>query len=175
MRVEFCSTVCDKLPQSSFAPSPDGRSPAPIIGPDHAKEISDSIVVQAHQQPRRCDLELTVLQRFANTPYVHVLWTGFPVEPFLFGCLHFWHPSPCWKLERERRVMNKAKLIKKDSPLQEQLRQARKTRRSRGKRGKVVARNAFEVTTEWLKNKREQTPSAREAFAALFTTDPQSA
>jgi hypothetical protein len=71
--------------------------------------------------------------------------------------------------------MNKAKLIKKDSPLQEQLRQARKSRRMRGKRAKA-ARNAFEVTTEWLKNKREETPSAREAFAALFAnTDPQSA
>ena len=71
--------------------------------------------------------------------------------------------------------MTKAKLIKKDSPLQEQLRQARKTRRMRGKRAKV-ARNAFEVTTEWLKTKREETPSAREAFAALFSkTDPQSA
>lgn len=45
----------------------------------------------------------------------------------------------------------------------------------RGKRAKA-ARNAFEVTTEWLKNKREETPSAREAFAALFAnTDPQSA
>jgi hypothetical protein len=70
--------------------------------------------------------------------------------------------------------MNKPKLIKKDSPLQEELRQARRTRRSRGKRGKAAPRNAFEVTTEWLKNKRETTPSAREAFAALFT-DPQSA
>jgi len=71
--------------------------------------------------------------------------------------------------------MNKAKLIKKDSPLQEQLRQARKSRRSRGKRGKVATRNAYEVTAEWLKNRREQSPSAREAFAALFSTDPQSA
>lgn len=72
--------------------------------------------------------------------------------------------------------MTKAKLIKKDSPLQEQLRQARKNRRSRGKRANKVARNAFEVTTEWLKTKRDETPSAREAFAALFAkTDPQSA
>jgi len=71
--------------------------------------------------------------------------------------------------------MTKAKLIKKDSPMQEQLRQARKSRRSRGKRGKN-ARNAYEVTTEWLKNKREPSPGAREAFAALFTnTDPRSA
>ncbi len=70
---------------------------------------------------------------------------------------------------------NKAKLIKKDSPLQEQLKQTRKSRRSRGKKAKA-GRNAFEVTSEWLKTKREQSPSAREAFAALFSnTDPQSA
>jgi len=69
----------------------------------------------------------------------------------------------------------KAKLIKKDSPLQEQLRQARKARKARGKKANT-ARTAIEVTTEWLKNRGEQTPSAREAFAALFSnTDPQSA
>ncbi len=69
----------------------------------------------------------------------------------------------------------KAKLIKKDSPLQEQLRQARKSKKLRGKKTNP-ARSAFEVTTEWLKNRSEQTPSAREAFAALFAkSDPQSA
>lgn len=69
----------------------------------------------------------------------------------------------------------KAKLIKKDSPLQEQLRQARRARKTRGKKANP-ARSAIEVTTEWLKNRGEQTPSAREAFAALFSnTDPQSA
>jgi hypothetical protein len=69
----------------------------------------------------------------------------------------------------------KAKLIKKDSPLQEQLRQARRARKARGKKANP-ARSAIEVTSEWLKNRGEQTPSAREAFAALFSnTDPQSA
>ncbi len=68
----------------------------------------------------------------------------------------------------------KAKLIKKDSPLQEELRQARKTKKQRAKKANP-ARSAFEVTTEWLKNRGEQTTSAREAFAALFSkTDPQS-
>lgn len=72
--------------------------------------------------------------------------------------------------------MNKAKLIKKDSPLQEQIKQSRKTRKSRGKKRAAAARNAIEVTTGWLKQRREETPSAREAFAALFAkTDPQSA
>jgi uncharacterized membrane protein YkvA (DUF1232 family) len=71
--------------------------------------------------------------------------------------------------------MKKAKLIKKNSPLQEQIKQARKTRKARGKK-KTAARTAIEVTTDWLKQRREETPSAREAFAALFVeTDPQSA
>ncbi len=71
--------------------------------------------------------------------------------------------------------MKKAKLIKKNSPLQEQIKQARKTRKARSKK-KTAARTAIEVTTEWLKQRREETPSAREAFAALFVeTDPQSA
>ena len=71
--------------------------------------------------------------------------------------------------------MKKAKLIKKDSPLQEELRQARKARKLRGK--KVPAsRTAMEVTKEWLQQKREGAPSAREAFASLFgETDPHSA
>ena len=68
----------------------------------------------------------------------------------------------------------KAKLIKKDSPLQEQLKQSRKNKRLRKKAH--VARTAFEITTDWLKNKRGETTNAREAFASLFSnTDPQSA
>jgi len=68
----------------------------------------------------------------------------------------------------------KAKLIKKDSPLQEQLKQSRKSRRLRKKA--AVARTAFEITTDWLKSRREETTNAREAFASLFSnTDPQSA
>ena len=70
--------------------------------------------------------------------------------------------------------MNKAKLIKKDSSLQEQLLQ-RKQRRQRGKKA-APTRSAFEITTEWLKNKGKETPSARQAFAALFSEPgPQSA
>lgn len=69
----------------------------------------------------------------------------------------------------------KAKLIKKDSPLQEQLKQTRKNRKLR-KKTINPARTALEVTTEWLKSRREGTSNAREAFASLFTnTDPQSA
>ncbi len=68
----------------------------------------------------------------------------------------------------------KAKLIKKDSPLQEQLKKARKNKKLRKKTN--PARTAFEMTTEWLKNRRDETSNARESFAALFTnTDPQSA
>ncbi|MBL8170018.1 MAG: hypothetical protein JNJ50_17800 [Acidobacteria bacterium] len=71
--------------------------------------------------------------------------------------------------------MKKATLIKKDSPLQEQLRQARKARKLRAKK-QPTTRTALEITTEWLKNRREETSGAREAFAALFSkTDPQSA
>jgi hypothetical protein len=69
----------------------------------------------------------------------------------------------------------KAKLIKKDSPLQEQLRHTRKTRKPRGKKSNA-ARSPFEAPREWLKKRGENTPSAREAFAALFSKrDPQSA
>lgn len=73
--------------------------------------------------------------------------------------------------------MKKAKLIKKDSPVQEQIKQARKAKRLRTKNKKATAaRTAIEVTTEWLKKRGDKTPSAREAFAALFAkTDPQSA
>lgn len=68
----------------------------------------------------------------------------------------------------------KAKLIKKDSPLQEQLKQSRKSKKLRKKTN--AARTAFEITTDWLKNKREESTNAREAFASLFSnTDPQSA
>ena len=69
----------------------------------------------------------------------------------------------------------KAKLIKKDSPLQEQLRHSRKARKPRGKKSNA-ARSPFEAPREWLKKRSENTPSAREAFAALFAkSDPQSA
>lgn len=68
----------------------------------------------------------------------------------------------------------KAKLIKKDSPLQEQLKQSRKNKKLRKK--PTAARTAFEITTDWLKNRRGETANAREAFASLFSnTDPQSA
>ncbi len=68
----------------------------------------------------------------------------------------------------------KAKLIKKDSPLQEQLKQTRKNKKLRKKNN--AARSAFEITTDWLKNRREESSNAREAFASLFSnTDPQSA
>lgn len=75
--------------------------------------------------------------------------------------------------KREKR-MNKAKLIKKDSPLQQEMRTASKTKKVRAR--KVQARTAIEVTREWLHQKREESPSAREAFASLFgESDPQSA
>ena len=68
----------------------------------------------------------------------------------------------------------KAKLIKKDSPLQEQLKQTRRNKKLRKKNN--AARTAFEITTDWLKNRREESSNAREAFASLFSnTDPQSA
>ncbi len=71
--------------------------------------------------------------------------------------------------------MRKAKLIKKDSPARELLTQGRKARKAREPQPAPV-RTALEVTTEWLKQRREQGPSARETFAALFTnSDPQSA
>jgi hypothetical protein len=60
--------------------------------------------------------------------------------------------------------------------MQEQLRQSRKSKKARGKKANV-ARNPFEVTSEWLKTRGEKTPGAREAFAALFSSKrgPQSA
>ena len=70
----------------------------------------------------------------------------------------------------------KAKLIKKDSPLQEQMRHTRKTRKPRGKKSNTAARSPFVTTAEWLKNRSENASTAREAFAALFSErDPQSA
>jgi hypothetical protein len=70
----------------------------------------------------------------------------------------------------------KAKLIKKDSPLQEQLRHTRKARKPRGKKLNNPVRSPFETTAEWLKNRSENASAAREAFAALFSKrDPQSA
>jgi hypothetical protein len=69
----------------------------------------------------------------------------------------------------------KAKLIKKDSVSQEQVRKARRARKPRGKKPNA-ARSPFEAPREWLKNRAENTSSAREAFAALFSkSDPQSA
>lgn len=69
----------------------------------------------------------------------------------------------------------KAKLIKKDSPMQEEILQARKARRQRKKRP-AAAKTAFEMTTDWLKTKKAEATDARETFASLFTgTDPQSA
>jgi hypothetical protein len=71
--------------------------------------------------------------------------------------------------------MSKAKLIKKDSPLQEELRMRRKTRRQRVTKP-APTRSALQMTTEWLKTKRTETVNARDAFAALFAeADPQSA
>lgn len=70
----------------------------------------------------------------------------------------------------------KAKLIKKDSPLQEQLRRTRKGRKPRGKKAPAAATSPFEAPREWLKKRSEGATSAREAFAALFSkNDPQSA
>lgn len=70
--------------------------------------------------------------------------------------------------------MRKAKLIKKDSPAKELLTQSRKARKARDPQPDPV-RTTLEVTTEWLKKRREG-PSARETFAALFATaDPRSA
>ncbi|MBK6797591.1 MAG: hypothetical protein IPL01_24515 [Acidobacteria bacterium] len=71
--------------------------------------------------------------------------------------------------------MNKAKLIKKDSPLQEQIIRSRRAKKVRVKKTSP-ARQAIEITTEWLKQRKNDGPGAREAFAALFgESDPQSA
>jgi len=71
--------------------------------------------------------------------------------------------------------MHKARLVKKDTLQQEQQPKARKPKRQR-KQPVQLARPAVEVTKEWLHGRREERPSAREAFAALFgKPDPQSA
>jgi len=72
------------------------------------------------------------------------------------------------------REMKKAKLIKKGSPVGEELQQGKKGRKSKGK--VAPPKTTIEVTKEWLQQKREGAPNAREAFASLFgKTDPQSA
>lgn len=71
--------------------------------------------------------------------------------------------------------MTKAKLIKKDSPLREQLEKTRRQKRSRAPQPSQ-ARTALEVTTEWINKRRAESSGAREAFANLFAdADPQSA
>ena len=72
--------------------------------------------------------------------------------------------------------MKKAKLIKKDSLAQaELLTQARKARKARERKA-IPKQSPLEITTEWLKKSREEGPSARESFAALFgKPGPQSA
>lgn len=70
--------------------------------------------------------------------------------------------------------MKKAKLIKKDSPLQEQIRTAKRTRKIKVKQ--VKERKTIDVTRQWIKQKQSDGPGAREAFASLFNeSDPQSA
>ncbi|MFZ4627276.1 MAG: hypothetical protein ACOYNR_02995 [Blastocatellia bacterium] len=70
--------------------------------------------------------------------------------------------------------MKKAKLIKKGSPVGEELLQGKKGRKAKGK--VAPPKSTIEVTKEWLQQKREGAPNAREAFASLFgKTDPQSA
>lgn len=71
--------------------------------------------------------------------------------------------------------MKKAKLIKKDSPMQEQIMKSRRSRKARVKKASP-ARQALELTTEWLRQRKNDGPGAREAFAALFReTETQSA
>jgi hypothetical protein len=70
--------------------------------------------------------------------------------------------------------MKKAKLIKKDSPLQDQIKSAKRTRKVKVKQ--VKERKTIEVTRQWIKQKQSDGPGAREAFASLFSeSDPQSA
>ena len=73
--------------------------------------------------------------------------------------------------------MKKAKLIKKDTLLPEQLPLSRKARKLRGHQVNPT-RTAIDITTEWIKRRREESGNARESFAALFSKsdpDPQSA
>jgi len=70
--------------------------------------------------------------------------------------------------------MSKAKLVKKDTIQQEQRPRARKAQKAR--KPMPAARKAVEITAEWLNSQRQERPSAREAFAALFVKpDTQSA
>jgi hypothetical protein len=72
--------------------------------------------------------------------------------------------------------MTKAKLIKKDSSLGEEIQQGKKGRKRRPKT--VLPKTTIEVTKEWLQQKRGGATNAREAFASLFgesDPDPQSA
>jgi hypothetical protein len=76
--------------------------------------------------------------------------------------------------KQEKNLMKKAKLIKKDSPLQDQLRSAKRSRKVKVRA--VKERTTIDVTREWIKQKRSDGPGAREAFASLFNeSDPQSA
>jgi len=76
--------------------------------------------------------------------------------------------------KQEKNLMKKAKLIKKDSPLQDQLRSAKRSRKVKVRA--VKERTTIDVTREWIKQKQSDGPGAREAFASLFSeSDPQSA
>ena len=73
-------------------------------------------------------------------------------------------------------MMSKARLVKKDTIQKDQLPRGRKTPKARKQQQVPAARKAVEITTEWLNSQRQERPSAREAFAALFSkSDPQSA
>jgi hypothetical protein len=70
--------------------------------------------------------------------------------------------------------MSKARLVKKEDINPELLQPKRKAQKAR-RRQKPV-RSAVEVTTEWITSQRNERPSARQAFEALFAkTEPQSA
>lgn len=62
--------------------------------------------------------------------------------------------------------MNKPKLIKKDEIPQE-LRFSRKSKKNRKAVPPSAKVQAVKATSEWLQSRQER-PSAREAFAALF-------
>jgi hypothetical protein len=61
--------------------------------------------------------------------------------------------------------MSKARLVKKEDIRPEMMEPRKKSRRARKT---PPRRNAVEVTTEWIKARREETPSPRQAFQALF-------
>ncbi|MFN0122636.1 MAG: hypothetical protein ACKV2V_19230 [Blastocatellia bacterium] len=69
--------------------------------------------------------------------------------------------------------MKKAKLVKKEDIRPEMVQSRRKN--ARGRKAPKPARNAVQITTEWINNSRSERPSAREAFEALFKGEPQSA